>query len=91
MSAPPVVVFTSEPEGMLEIARFVVVAAVPVAFRKVKFWRVEDAEARRDANDAVPVSVGLLERTKFPVPVSSESQDASWFEFEKSVEVAIAV
>ncbi len=76
---------------MLEIARFVVVAAVPVACKKVKFWRVVDADARSEARETVPVKVGLFERTKFPVPVSSESQDASWFEFEKSVEVAIAV
>ena len=29
------------------LKRFVVVALVPVAFTKVKFWRVEDAVARK--------------------------------------------
>ena len=38
---------------MLEIARFVVVAAVPVAFRKEKFWRVEEPDARRFVKEPV--------------------------------------
>ena len=36
---------------------FVVVADVPVAFTNVKFWRVEEAEPVRFANDNVPVAV----------------------------------
>jgi hypothetical protein len=39
---------------------------------------------------SVPVSVGEAERTKFPVPVSSESHCASCAEVEKSEEVAMS-
>ena len=37
--------------------KLVVVADVPVAFANVKFWRVEEAEPVRLANDSVPVAV----------------------------------
>ena len=37
----------------------VVVAAVPVALRKVKFWSVDDPVAKRFANESVPVAVML--------------------------------
>ena len=46
MIEPFVFVFKSELE-MPVIASAVVVAAVPVAFTKVKFWRVDEAVARR--------------------------------------------
>ena len=42
------------------IARPVVVAAEPVAFRKVKFWSVEDPVINRLSADAVPESVALV-------------------------------
>src|SRR3989344_1196409 len=53
MTAPPVVVLRSEPEVMLEIAKFVVVAWVPVAFTKVKFWRVVEEVARKDGDERI--------------------------------------
>ena len=39
-------------EMMEETARLVVVAAVPVAFTKVKFWRVDEPVERRLAKVA---------------------------------------
>ena len=70
------------------MAKFVVVACEPVALLKVKFWRVEEPVARMFAKLETPVKVGALERTKFPVPVSSLNQLASCEEFVKKVEVA---
>ena len=37
--------------------KLVVVADVPVAFTKVKFWSVDDPVAKRFANESVPVAV----------------------------------
>ena len=36
-----------------DIAKLVVVADVPVAFWKVKFWRVEEAVARKDGDERI--------------------------------------
>lgn len=46
--------------------KFVVVAEVPVAFTKVKFWRVEDPSAKRFVLVTVPVAVKLASDT-FPL------------------------
>jgi len=44
--------------------KLVVVAEVPVALMKVKFCNVDDAV------EVKPMRVGLVLKTKFPVPVS---------------------
>ena len=41
-------------ETMEEMAREVVVAFVPVAFAKVKFWRVVEPDTRRLESVAIP-------------------------------------
>src|SRR3989344_2932382 len=65
MTAPPVVVLRSEPEDIPEMAKFVEVALVPVAFTNVKFWRVEEPVVRRFESVERPfvaVSVPATER-----------------------------
>ena len=54
--------------------KLVVVAFVPVALTKVKFWRVEDAV------EVNPTSVGLVLKTSVPDPVSSVMRAASFAE-----------
>ena len=56
---------------------------------KVTFCSVVEAEARSEATETVPVSVGEAENTTTPVPVSSESHEENCAEVEKSEEVAI--
>ena len=71
MTAPPVVVLRREPEAMLEIAKFVVVAAVPVALAKVKFWRVVEEVARNDgAERTSDTKVRFAESVKAPLVVA---------------------
>ena len=63
----------------------VLVAFVLDALTAVKFWKVDDAVAKIEAKLAVPVNVGLAEKTTLPVPVSSVRSAAS------SAEVSIEV
>ena len=67
MSAPPVVVLMSDPAGIPVIASAEVVAAVPVAFTKVKVWRVVEPRTRRlFENSAAPVVVAPPEIVRPP-------------------------
>jgi hypothetical protein len=69
----------SEDENM-----FVVVALVPVAFTKVKFWRVEEPLTKRFWNVPVPLEV------KFPpVPVVKKRLVLEAVEAKKFVVVAL--
>ena len=47
MSAPPVVTNGTRPDVKEEMAKFVLVAFVVVAFNPVKFWRVVEAVIER--------------------------------------------
>src|SRR3989344_8402021 len=69
MTAPPVVVLRSEPEVMLEMAKLVVVACVPVALTKVKFWRVVEEVTRRFVVVAWPKMVSPPPCVPFPIVV----------------------
>ena len=54
--------------------KLVVVAAVPVAFRKVKFWSVVEAPARKFAAEIVPVA------DPFAICISPENNPLPWTE-----------
>ena len=54
MREPLALVFSSE-EAMPEIASEVVVAAVPVAFTKVKFWRVVEPMTNKSPEELMVV------------------------------------
>ena len=73
MRAPPVVVLTSEPDVIPETAKLVVVALVPVAVRKVKFWRVVEPLRRRFESDVrPPVAVSVVPIARDPVKFAAE-------------------
>ena len=65
---------------MFVAKKLVVVAEEPVAFTKVKFWRVDDAV------EVKPTSVGLVLKTSDPDPVSSVIRAASFAEVSSDVE-----
>src|SRR3989344_629687 len=67
MTAPPVVVLRSEPEDIPEMAKFVEVALVPVAFTKVRFWSVVEPVRRRfDTVERPPVAVSVPATERLP-------------------------
>jgi hypothetical protein len=59
---------------MEEIARFVVVACVVVAWSAVKFWKVEEAVARRFPKVPRPEAVRVVKPEKAPLVTSHESE-----------------
>ena len=90
MMAPPVVVLRRLPEAIEEIAKFVVVAWVPVAFTKVKFWRVVEEVARRDGADRTSdANVRFAESVNAPLAAMNGMRVAVSEETMRSVVLAV--